>query len=982
MLNLLRIKIFNIFVLFLVAVIMPVFADDSNPVKTVIQQGHLILDYDITPDGKYLVSTDGTSIALWDLEKRRIVKLISYANDDVIRCHPVNPQIVYVTKPDVVPMKRRKFVGLNLFTGEISDSIPGSELPRRNSYHEDYVFKYHNYSIKVKSRKGRIELGEISAYPNIFIYGDMDINLNDSLVAISGQYPIVWDIKKGRAESKIPFREYLKNDADLVWSEYYWLPPIPKYKSTPIRPGGTVDFHHGSKDTFLCRFNPDNTLWFGSYTHAFTNWDLSGNLLDSIPVERSGVPENQTDTTARNPVPLYAFSNYDNMFVAATYGGLYTSVNGKTLKYRNGYGDSQYRAIYDISRPFRDGCFATVHDNGMLNVAKFHKPKPCKTLLRASSPLLHVTVSPDENRLLAGGEMGALYEVPVDNPTGKIVYDTGLSKYARFEASAFLDNNRFVTGNNRGEVNFWTSGRTNPRSVNRNHFSGVKGMKLTHDHKFLISSDSQGGLTLWDAVKETPVVSAYAFNQGKDYLFLTPDNYYKGSKGAYNGVHFTRGLEIYPLEQFDLRFNRPDIVLARLGQPQSVTEPYRLAWLKRLKRMGYTEEMITAEIHAPEVTINNLRDIAVSTPDRFVKVDVSVKDSKYKLNKFFVNLNGVPLNGKNGKDITKRKSGKYNEVVDIELCEGVNRIEVFAINEHGAESYRKELNIVCNPQVKAQRRLFVAAVGVSEYADSRYNLEYASKDATDIINLIQTAVRNSSPHADKYSEVKTCLLTDNEFTRQGLENIKTFFAQAGRDDAVVLFYAGHGVLDNELNYYLSHYNINFEDPGSNGIAYDDFEGLLENSKAINRLCLIDACHSGEIDKDDYLAENVTKIESPLRFRAVGAGIRKSKGHGTEQTKTLFNELFVDIRWGVGATIISSAGGMEVAMEGDKWKNGVFTWCLKKGLTDRVADIDGDKRVSVAELGEYLCREVSSLTVGTQTPTMRAQNTHNDFYLIR
>ena len=66
-----------------------------------------------------------------------------------------------------------------------------------------------------------------------------------------------------------------------------------------------------------------------------------------------------------------------------------------------------------------------------------------------------------------------------------------------------------------------------------------------------------------------------------DYVFITPDNYYKASKGAFDKIHFVKGMKVLSFEQFDLIYNRPDIVLERLGQSAEQTRPYYLAWKKR-----------------------------------------------------------------------------------------------------------------------------------------------------------------------------------------------------------------------------------------------------------------------------------------------------------------------------------------------------------------------------------------------------------------
>jgi uncharacterized caspase-like protein len=89
-------------------------------------------------------------------------------------------------------------------------------------------------------------------------------------------------------------------------------------------------------------------------------------------------------------------------------------------------------------------------------------------------------------------------------------------------------------------------------------------------------------------------------------------------------------------------------------------------------------------------------------------------------------------------------------------------------------------------------------------------------------------------------------------------------------------------------------------------------------------------------------------------------------------------LFNDLRVGSGTTVISAAGGMEFAIEGDKWKNGVFTYSLLTGLQDGLADLNGDKQITLSEIQKYLYIKVPQLTDGRQKPTTRIENLSNDF----
>jgi hypothetical protein len=151
----------------------------------------------------------------------------------------------------------------------------------------------------------------------------------------------------------------------------------------------------------------------------------------------------------------------------------------------------------------------------------------------------------------------------------------------------------------------------------------------------------------------------------------------------------------------------------------------------------------------------------------------------------------------------------------------------------------------------------------------------------------------------------------------------------------MIFIAGHGVLDANLDYYFATYDMDFQQPQERGLAYEDLESLLDGIKPLKKTLMIDACHSGEIDKDEVeLAEADNGEEGDVQFRAVGNTATPKLG--VQNTSELTKSLFTDLRKGTGATVISSAGGMEFAMEGDDWNNGLFTYCLIKGIQSKAS----------------------------------------------
>ena len=119
-------------------------------------------------------------------------------------------------------------------------------------------------------------------------------------------------------------------------------------------------------------------------------------------------------------------------------------------------------------------------------------------------------------------------------------------------------------------------------------------------------------------------------------------------------------------------------------------------------------------------------------------------------------------------------------------------------------------------------------------------------------------------------------------------------------------------------------------------------------------------------------------EGAIVFRNVGTGVRKRDGLGAANTSELMKELFTDLRRGTGATVISSAGGAEFAMESAEWKDGLFTYCLLRSLHEKQSDLDQNGNVQLSELQSYVTQAVRKLSGGRQVPTCRMENLSLDY----
>lgn len=455
-------------------------------------------------------------------------------------------------------------------------------------------------------------------------------------------------------------------------------------------------------------------------------------------------------------------------------------------------------------------------------------------------------------------------------------------------------------------------------------------------------------------------------NENKEFVYVTDSNYYYASKNALDIVGFELNDEVHSFEQYDLIFNRPDKVLDLLNIcDKSLVNAYEEAYFKRLSKQGVNlDELKNSK--APEIEVRFPNDLAVESKE--ILLHIGAKSAE-QLEKLYVKVNGVNVLSLeemvlNNKSISKELS--------VKLSPGINKVQIHVANSSGATSKVVTSYIKCIAKFE-EPDLYVVSIGSGEFQQSDYNLKYASKDAQDILESLKKL--------KGYQEKKELLLQNNEVTRESLTRVSSFLKDARMNDLVILFIAGHGVLDKNLDYYLSTYYMDFNKPEEKGIPYFELQSILDHLDVRNKVLFMDACHSGEVDKEEValITSDVHEAEDVM-FRSVGNSVANKNNIGLKNSFEMSKDLFADMRESSGVIVISSAGAGEFAMEGDKWSNGVFTYALLEGLTKFNADLNLDKRVSISELQEYVYLKVSSLTNGKQTPTSRVENLDNDFII--
>jgi len=147
-----------------------------------------------------------------------------------------------------------------------------------------------------------------------------------------------------------------------------------------------------------------------------------------------------------------------------------------------------------------------------------------------------------------------------------------------------------------------------------------------------------------------------------------------------------------------------------------------------------------------------------------------------------------------------------------------------------------------------------------------------------------------------------------------LEEVEAFLLDARRDDQLLLYYSGHGLLDERNQLFLAAHNTRVDRLRSTAVSAASVSEMLGGSAARTAVILLDCCHSGAFKGN------------------IGPGNLA----------------------GSGRFVLTSCRSGELANDADR-RNGtsLFTQHLVDGLTGGVVDLDGDGRVDVDEVYRYV-----------------------------
>lgn len=500
----------------------------------------------------------------------------------------------------------------------------------------------------------------------------------------------------------------------------------------------------------------------------------------------------------------------------------------------------------------------------------------------------------------------------------------------------------------------------------------------------IVLYNDRGRFFAYSILHKEPIAQIISMNKQKNgFVTILENGYFRGEKNCINKLNYADDNHLFGLSQFDIKYNRPDKILAHLQKyfPRSRQNDlmglYRKAYFKRLNKMDIDTAAIQGNAVYPVCEMVNSG--SKGKFDFSTTLKIFAYDSLSSLHSFNVLVNDVPIYGRKGILIQNSQARLFDTTIDIKLTDGINIVKPVVINKQGFESntasqvlrpdaavyhhydnYSDSLNLPpVEFKVALKSEIYFIGIGIDRFADKAFNLQWSVKDIRDMALKFKK----------KNAEIIIDTLFNKEVTLANVKALKQKLLTLNESDKVIIAFSGHGVINKQLDYFLSTYDINFNHPEKNGLPYEELENLLDGIRPRQKLLLIDACHSGEIDKEAF--NNMNSDSLPPGVKGIIINGRKNESAGLENSFLLMQSLFMNAGRSSGTTVIAAAAGTQYAYERDNLRNGVFTYSILEAMDDY-------ESLTVHRLRRIVEARVQQLTNKLQRPAARSETMNHNW----
>ncbi len=563
----------------------------------------------------------------------------------------------------------------------------------------------------------------------------------------------------------------------------------------------------------------------------------------------------------------------------------------------------------------------------------------------------YLLLSKDGNTLIGVNDFRKIYSWNTETGVEAAlnIPDPGMG----FSLKTVPNTNSFIYGDGKNNLSVYDlSSNKIIRSLTCNSRT-IGALDVSPDGKFIFCSNNDKSVSIWDLTKGTLVAIMVFFGE-KDWVIVDKAGRFDGTQTAMHNMHYTKGLDVLPLESGYEQFYTPNL-LTRILNNENFTIPVvnintikaapvvKISVEEQQRNLSVEEDITTYNTDKEQVTIK----VKADCPE-----DAVTEIRLYQNGKLVQTTRNLTVEDENKGEKTMTKT------FPVTLNAGANNFKAVAINSQRTESLPAELIADYKPSVIPAKKpendiqLYLFVVGVNTYKNPKYTLNYAHADAAAFTEAITTGSQRL------FSKINTTILNDADATKEGItaafEKIKT---AANPQDLFIFYYAGHGVVNDKKEFFLVPYDVTQLYGNDGALAQKGFSAaalqqMSKEIKAQKQLFILDACQSA------------------------GALEAVAGSRGAAEEKAI-----AQLARSTGTQWLTASGSEQFASEFSQLGHGSFTYCLLEAFKGDANP--GDKKLTVKQLDAYLQTKVPEITQKYKgTPQYPASYSYgNDFPII-
>lgn len=504
----------------------------------------------------------------------------------------------------------------------------------------------------------------------------------------------------------------------------------------------------------------------------------------------------------------------------------------------------------------------------------------------------------------------------------------------------------------------------------------------TNGHVLASSSDDRM-TKLWDigakssdpSPQEIEALATLFHLDSTDWVVTSPNGLFDASPAAMLELHYVvpygQEWEVIGLEQLKSRYYEPGLLPKLLGYAN--------------ERMRPVEAFQTVELY-PKVEAKIEKD----------ELQVQLHARNGGIGRLSIFINGKEVEEEIN-PLPRLETGKRDSVIRYDLSQhrnyllghpdSTNIISLRAYNEGGWLKSRS-INLTYRPGPssrgslnsantspgwtgRSRPKLYMLAIGTSEYTGDQLDLAYADQDAKMMATAMQsigTALFQNGDSLEVYcfstDQVKPSDFKDTHIHWQfaSKTNIQNTFSKikhkAKAEDIIMVYLSGHGVSKGgteETQFYYLTQGVSSEDDLNDPATLNAFTissremtKWINDIPALKQVLVIDACNSGQV------IENLTGGSKRLNSSQIRALDRMK-----DRT---------------GMFILAGSASDKLSYEASEYGQGLLTYAILQGMLGVATrkDAQGKDIVDVMKLFQYARDQVPELAAsvnGIQTPML-------------